>query len=132
MKILLVDDSAVQRKMIINIIRKAGFDNETLEAENGKVAIGIVGQNYKDIGLILCDWNMPVMSGIEFVQGMAKVPAVASIPIIMVTTEGTEEKMEQAYKTHPNLRGYVVKPFTPEQLKLKIEPVLQNQPPAQQ
>ncbi len=128
MKILVVDDSAVQRKMIINIIRKAGFEHEALEADNGKVAIGVVGQNYKDICLILCDWNMPVMSGIDFIQGMSKVPAVASIPIIMVTTEGTEDKIEQAYSTHPNLQGYVVKPFTPDQLKLKIAPFLEKNP----
>ena len=130
MKIVVVDDSAVQRKMIINIIRKAGFENEVLEADTGKTAIGVVGANFKDIGLVLCDWNMPVMSGIEFVAGMAKVPAVASIPIVMVTTEGTEDKIKEAYTKHPALAGYVTKPFTPDQLKEKIEPILKKQQPS--
>lgn len=130
MKIVVVDDSAVQRKMIINIIRKAGFENEVLEADTGKTAIGIVGANFKDIGLILCDWNMPVMSGIEFIEGMAKVPAVAGIPIVMVTTEGTEDKIKEAYTKHPNLAGYVTKPFTPDQLREKIEPIIRKQQPS--
>ena len=126
MKIVVVDDSGVQRKMIINIIRKAGFDNEILEADTGKTAIQIVGMQYKDIGLILCDWNMPVMNGYEFIAGMAKVPQVASIPIVMVTTEGTEAKIEQAYTAHPSLAGYITKPFTPDQLREKIEPIIKR------
>ncbi len=126
MKIVVVDDSAVQRKMIMNIIRKAGYENEILEADNGKTAIGVVGANFKDIGLILCDWNMPIMTGIEFVEGMAKVPAVSGIPIVMVTTEGTEDKIKEAYSKNPNLAGYVTKPFTPEQLREKIEAVIKK------
>ena len=124
MKILIVDDSAIQRKMIIQIISKAGFTNETLQAENGEDAIQILGTNFKDIGLILCDWNMPKMTGIEFIEGVAKVPAVANIPIVMVTTEGTEDKVKQAKTALPNLAGYVTKPFTPDQLREAIAPIL--------
>lgn len=124
MKVLVVDDSAVQRKMIIQIIRKAGFQNEVLEAADGKEAIQKLGLNFKDIGLILCDWNMPNMSGIEFLEGVAKVPQVAAIPCMMVTTEGSEDKIKEAHTKHPYLRGYITKPFTPEQLKEKIEQYL--------
>ena len=121
MKILIVDDSAVQRKMIASIIRKAGFDNEILEASDGKEAIQVIGKNYKDIGLVLCDWNMPNWSGLDVIAGIAKVPQVANVPIIMVTSEGTEASINKAYETNPQLAGYIVKPFTPEQLKEKIE-----------
>ncbi len=124
MKILVVDDSAVQRKIIIQIIRQAGFNNDVLEAQDGRDAIQKLGLNFKDVGLVLCDWNMPNLSGIEFIEGVAKVPQVAAIPLIMVTTEGTENKIEEAYSKHPRLAGYIIKPFTAEQLKSKIEPFL--------
>lgn len=123
-KILVVDDSGVQRKIIIQIIRKAGFEHDVVEAGDGEQALEVLAANYKDIGLILCDWNMPKMSGVEFIEGVAKVPAVAAIPIVMVTTEGTEGKIKQAYGAHPNLADYVIKPFTPEQLKGVISPIL--------
>ncbi len=126
MKILVVDDSALQRKMIIQIIRKAGFQDEVLEAADGQEAIQLLGTNYKDIGLVLCDWNMPNMSGGEFLEGVGKVPQVAKIPFFMVTSEGTDAKIKEAYAKHPLLRGYIVKPFTPEQLKEKIDPVLKT------
>ncbi len=126
-KILVLDDSGVQRKMIIQIIRKAGFENGTLEAADGEAGIQQLGTNFKDVGLVLCDWNMPGMNGLEFIEGVAKVPPVADIPIVMVTTEGTEEKIKEAYTAHSNLAGYVKKPFTPDQLKAVISPILQRQ-----
>ena len=124
MKILVVDDSAVQRKMIMSIIKKAGFQNEILEAADGKEAIKILGTNFKEIGLILCDWNMPNWTGLDFIEGVAKVPQVAQTPIVMVTAEGTEDAIRKAYDKHPGLAGYIVKPFTPDQLRSKIEPFL--------
>lgn len=126
MKILVVDDSAVQRKMITQIIRKAGFENEVMEAGDGKLAIQALGTSYAEIGLILCDWNMPNLSGIEFIEAVAKVPQVAAIPILMVTTEGTEAKIKEAHEKHPGLAGYITKPFSAEQLKEKIEPFLKQ------
>lgn len=123
-KILVVDDSSVQRKMIIQIIRKAGFTNDILEAGDGLEAIGVLGENFQDIGVVLCDWNMPNMNGLEFIEGVGQVPAVASVPIVMVTTEGTADKIAQAKAANQNLRGYVVKPFTPDQLKEAVAPIL--------
>ena len=122
-KILVVDDSGVQRKMIIQIIRKAGFTNETMEASDGEKAVEVIGNNFEDIGLVLCDWNMPNMLGIEVVGALAKIPQLAPIPVVMVTTEGTEAKIDEAKKAHPNLAGYVTKPFTPERLKEVISPL---------
>lgn len=124
-KILVVDDSGVQRKMIIQIIKKAGFENETLEAEDGAKAIEVLAGNFADVAIVLCDWNMPNMSGLEFITAVAKVPAVSGVPIVMVTTEGTEDKMAEARAANPNLAGYIPKPFTPDLLKTTIEPILQ-------
>jgi two-component system, chemotaxis family, chemotaxis protein CheY len=73
---------------------------------------------------VLCDWNMPNMNGLEFVEGVAQVPAVAAVPVVMVTTEGTADKIAQAKAANPNMKGYVIKPFTPEQLKEAIAPIL--------
>lgn len=126
MKILIVDDSGVQRRMIVSILRKAGYENEVLEAGDGQEAIKQLGVNYKDVGLILCDWNMPNLSGIDFLTAVAKVPQVAVIPCIMITSEGTDIKMKEAYEKHPFLAGYISKPFTPEQLKEKLDPVLKK------
>ncbi len=125
-KILVVDDSSVQRKMIHQIIKQAGFENDVLEAGNGEDAIQVLGTNFKEVGLILCDWHMPEMNGVEFIAGVAKVQAVAEIPVVMVTTAGTEEKLKQAYSVHPNLKGYVVKPFTSEKLRTIIAPLLES------
>jgi len=126
-KILVVDDSGIQRKMIIQIIRKAGFQNDILEAADGEKAIESIGNNYQDIGLILCDWIMPKMSGIEVVGALAKIPLLAKLPVIMVTTEGTEAKINEAKIANSNLAGYVTKPFTPERLKETISPILNRE-----
>ncbi len=123
-KILVVDDSSVQRKMIIQIVKKAGFENDILEAGDGLQAIEVLGSNFQDVGIVLCDWNMPNMSGLEFIEGIAKVPMLAAIPVVMVTTEGTEDKIKEAKTANPNLAGYVAKPFTADQLKAAIDPIL--------
>ena len=125
-QILIVDDSLVQRRIIIQALRKAGFECPVLEAASGEQAIKVLGVNFRDIALILCDWHMPEMNGLEFIAGVAKVPAVAKIPAVMVTAVGTEEKMRQAYATHPNLKGYLIKPFTAEQLAATLTPLLSS------
>lgn len=124
MKILVVDDSSVQRKFIISSIRQAGFKNEILEAPNGNLAIEQLGKNYKDIGLILCDWHMPELSGIEFLAAVGKIPQLLKIPLVMVTVETTESKIQAAKSAHPSLAGYLLKPFTPAQLTNVIGPIL--------
>ena len=124
-KILIVDDSGVQRKMIIQILHKLGLTHETIEAGDGMEAISVVGEHFSDIGLILCDLNMPNMNGLDLIKGLADVPAVATVPVVMVTTEGSAAMIAQAKAAHPNLAGYVVKPFTPEQLKQAISPILE-------
>lgn len=116
MKIFVIDDSLLERKLIIGLLRKAGIANDVLEAADGEMALEILGRNYNEICLILLDWQMPKVNGLEFMQGVLKVPATALLPIVMVTASGSDECKKQAYSVNPKLAGYVVKPIKPEKL----------------
>lgn len=109
LKILVVDDSALMRKMVLRALRQSdcGVDT-TFEAENGQAALEAVAAHKPDA--VLCDWNMPVMNGLEFIQALRE----PKPPVIMLTTEGTGDKREQAMAA--GAVGYVTKPFTPEKL----------------
>lgn len=116
MKILVVDDSDLERELLIEVLRGSGVTNDFLQAKNGEEAIKILGTNFKEVCLILLDWQMPEMSGLEFMEGVVKVPAVSMIPIIMVTASGTDENKKKVRNVNPNLGGYVVKPYNPDEL----------------
>jgi two-component system, chemotaxis family, chemotaxis protein CheY len=116
MKILIVDDSLMDRKLLMNVLRKNGIEHDFLEAVNGEDGIKVLSGNYKDIGLILLDWQMPKMDGIAFMKGIRSVPEVSEIPIVMITASSSEENKKQAHEVNPNLAGYVIKPFRPETL----------------
>ena len=124
MKILLVDDSVLDRKLMIRILMKAELPHEILQAQDGEEALEILAHNYQDIGLVLLDWQMPKMSGIELMAGMTKVPLLALIPVIMVTASGSEENKKMAREINPNLAGYLVKPYKPEELLQLMKPYL--------
>jgi len=126
-KILVIDDADLERELLIEILKGAGIKNECLEAKNGEEAIQVLGTSYKNIGLILLDWQMPEMSGLEFMEGVVKVPTVASIPIIMVTASGTEDNKKKAKNVNPSLAGYIIKPYTPKTLVEVIKPLLSEQ-----
>ena len=124
MKILIIDDSLLDRKLSMNMLKKSGVTHEILQAVDGEEGLRIVGQNFKDIGLILLDWQMPKVNGIEFMKATRNVPEVSGIPIVMITASGSEENKRMARDTNPNLAGYLVKPYTPEQLMETIRPHL--------
>ena len=115
-KILVVDDSDVEGELLIEVLKGASVTNSFLQAKTGEDAVQILGTQYKEIGLILLDWQMPKMSGMEFMEAVVKVPTVAAIPIIMVTASGTDENKKKARVVNPSLIGYIVKPYTPESL----------------
>ncbi len=124
MKILVIDDSDLERELLIEVLKGAGVKDEFLQARSGEEAIQILGTRFKEIGLILLDWQMPEMSGMEFMEGVVKVPTVAKIPIVMVTASGSEENKKKAKEVNPNLAGYVVKPYTPNSLLDTIKPYI--------
>ena len=118
---LIVDDSSVMRKIVERSLRQAGLDLcKVFEAGNGAEALSVLQGDKVD--LILCDINMPVMDGLEFVKQLAGVENAKGTPVVMITTEGSEAHVVQALSA--GARGYIRKPFTPEQVKEQVIPVL--------
>ena len=118
---LIVDDSSVMRKIIERSLRQAGIELEkVVEASNGAEALVALQNNTVD--LILCDINMPVMDGLEFVRQVHTVESAKGVPIVMITTEGSESHVVQALTA--GARGYIRKPFTADQVKEHVVPVL--------
>jgi two-component system chemotaxis response regulator CheY len=121
LKILIVDDSAVMRKIVERALRQAGLEiGEVLEASNGAEALVEVQKGSLDI--ILSDINMPVMDGLEFLKSLATVEAAKGVPVIMITTEGSEARVVEALSA--GAKGYLRKPFTPDQVKERVSPLL--------
>lgn len=121
MRVLIVDDSSVMRKVVERSLRQAGISiGQVLEAGNGMEALAVLLQEKVD--LILCDINMPVMDGLEFVKHLSGMENVNGIPVVMITTEGSEGHVVQALSA--GARGYIRKPFTPDQVKEHVLPVL--------
>ncbi|EPV8106661.1 response regulator [Campylobacter lari] len=119
MKLLVVDDSSTMRRIIKNTLVRLGH-KDVLEAEHGVEAWDLLSQN-DDIKVLITDWNMPEMNGLELVKKVRAEEKYADMPIIMVTTEGGNEVIT-ALKAGVN--NYIVKPFTPQVLKEKLEDVL--------
>jgi two-component system chemotaxis response regulator CheY len=118
---LIIDDSSVMRKIVERSLRQAGIDlSDVLQAGNGAEALSVLKDNAVD--LILCDINMPVMDGIEFIKQLPGVENAKNVPVVMITTEGSEAHVVQALSC--GARGYIRKPFTPEQVKEHVVPVL--------
>jgi two-component system chemotaxis response regulator CheY len=109
------------RKIIERALRQAGLDpGEVLEATNGAEALVEVQKGSLDI--ILSDINMPVMDGLEFLKTLPTIPAAKGVPVIMITTEGSEARVVEALSA--GAKGYLRKPFTPEQVKERVTPLL--------
>ncbi|MCX7856715.1 MAG: response regulator [Deltaproteobacteria bacterium] len=116
MKVLVVDDFATMRKIIKNVLKQIDIESVT-EAENGKQALEILKNEKFD--LIISDWIMPEMTGIEFLKACKGDENIKKIPFIMVTAEAQKSSVIEAIKSGAD--NYIVKPFTPEKLKEAIE-----------
>ena len=118
---LIVDDSSVMRKIVERSLRQAGIELEkVVEAGDGTEALAVLGKEKVD--LILCDINMPMMNGLEFVKSLGTVENAKGVPVVMITTEGSENYVVQALSA--GARGYIRKPFTPEQVKEHVLPLV--------
>jgi two-component system chemotaxis response regulator CheY len=118
MKILVVDDFATMRRIIKNILKQLGYDNVE-EADDGANALKKLRASKFDF--VVTDWNMPNMSGLDLVKAMRADEALKETPILMVTAEAMKENIVEAVKSGVN--NYIVKPFTAEVMKAKIEKI---------
>jgi two-component system chemotaxis response regulator CheY len=118
MKFLVVDDSVTMRRIIANALRRIGH-TDIIEATDGREALGRFDDS---IGLIITDWNMPNMNGLEFTRAVRAMPEGQAVPIMMVATRGAREDIIAAVDAGVN--NYILKPFTPSVLKEKIDRLL--------
>ncbi len=119
--ILIVDDSFPMRAVIKKVIKASGFDvGEFFEASNGKEALQVMDQQWLD--LVLTDHNMPDMNGLELLKAMKRNDTLTDIPVVMVTTEGSDRRVEQFLNS--GVTAYIKKPFTPEQIKSHLNRIL--------
>lgn len=118
MKFLVVDDSVTMRRIIINSLHRIGY-TDCVEAGDGVEALERFSP---EIDFVITDWNMPNMGGLDFVKALRERPDGATIPILMVTARSIREDILAAAEAGVN--NYVVKPFTPQVLKEKIDQVL--------
>jgi two-component system, chemotaxis family, chemotaxis protein CheY len=119
--ILVIDDSAMMRKIILRLLGQAGLTvSSALEAADGSEALAILGDHTPM--LILCDINMPNITGLELLARIRSEKLAADVPIVMITTENSEAQVRQAIAL--GARGYIRKPFTVDDVKATIIPLL--------
>jgi two-component system chemotaxis response regulator CheY len=116
MRFLVVDDSSTMRRIIINTLNKLGY-KECHEAANGREGVERLATTQVD--MVITDWNMPEMSGIDFIKAVRSNAATKHLPVLMVTTNAAQDDIVQAL--HAGVNNYVVKPFTPDTIRDKIE-----------
>jgi len=120
LKLLVVDDSSTMRRIIKNTLSRLNY-NDVIEGEHGLEAWEYLDKN-ADIDMLITDWNMPEMNGLELVKKVRADARFSDMPIIMVTTEGGKTEVITALKAGVN--NYIVKPFTPQVLKEKLQAVI--------
>jgi len=119
--VLIVDDSNAMRAVIKKIISMSGFKmDKCLDAENGREALDTLAHEWVDV--IISDINMPVMNGLELLARLKKDDLYREIPVIMISTEGSEERMREALDG--GALGFIKKPFLPEELRRKLYEII--------
>lgn len=121
MRVLIVDDSSVMRKIVERALRQAGLD-PLVVLEAGSGVEGLEALKTNTVQLILSDINMPSMDGLEFLRQMRAQKLADGVPVVMITTESSEEHVKQAILA--GAQGYIRKPFTAEQVKERVLPLL--------
>jgi len=120
-KVLVVDDVTAMWKIIRNVLKEIG-SNHICEADNGAAALSLLRS--EKIGLVLTDWNIPPMTGLELLQRIRREPASKDIPVSKVTTKGQKENILDAIKAGAD--NFVVKPLTAETIREKIEQIFRT------
>jgi two-component system chemotaxis response regulator CheY len=119
MKFLVVDDFSTMRRIIKNLLHDLGYPNVT-EADDGKTALPMLQSGGFDF--LISDWNMPGMSGLDLIKAVRSDAKLAKMPVLMLTAEAKREQIIEAAQAGVN--GYVIKPFTAETLKEKLDKIL--------
>ncbi|MCW9024346.1 MAG: chemotaxis response regulator CheY [Gammaproteobacteria bacterium] len=120
-KILVVDDFSTMRRIIKNLLRDLGFTN-TEEADDGLTALPMLQSG--SFELLVTDWNMPGMQGIDLLKAVRADEKLASLPVLMVTAEQKKEQIVEAAQAGVN--GYIVKPFTAQTLEEKLKKIFER------
>ena len=118
MRVLIVDDFSTMRRIVRNILRQIGLNN-VVEADDGTTAWDVL--NREKIDFIVSDWNMPKMTGIELLRKVRGSEEYADVPFLMVTAEAQQENIIEAVQAR--VSNYIVKPFTAETMKQKIDKI---------
>jgi len=122
MKVIAADDSRLVRGIVEKTVVSIGF--EAILAQNGKEALNILESDSRDIDLVLLDWNMPVLNGIDVIRAMRRDDRLKEIPVLMVSTESEDDRIREAMSA--GAQGYLTKPFTADQLIDAIRRVLEK------
>ncbi len=121
MRVLIVDDFSTMRRIIKNLLTDLGFNN-TVEAEDGHSALAVLRQDA--VELVITDWNMPGMTGIELLREIRADAKFRTLPVLMVTAEAKREQIIEAAQNGVN--GYIIKPFTAQTLEEKLNKVFER------
>lgn len=116
MKIFIVDDSELNRTLLIKTLQKAGVENEILQAQDGQSALDMLEAEHKNICLMFLDWQLPKIDGLEILKRIARNPQTRFLPVVMLTSASSPESEEIARLLNPNLKDFLVKPLKPEQI----------------
>ena len=119
LKFLVVDDFSTMRRIIKNLLHDLGYSNVT-EADDGKTALPMLQAGNFDF--LITDWNMPGMPGLDLIKAVRADEKLAKMPVLMLTAEAKREQIIEAAQAGVN--GYVIKPFTAETLKEKLDKIL--------
>lgn len=118
--ILIVDDFSTMRRILKNILRQLGYSS-IAEADDGSTAVDALKAGGTTFGLIISDWNMPKMTGIELLKYVRQTEEIKDTPFLMVTAEAQQDNIMEAVKA--KVSNYIVKPFTAETLGEKIDKI---------
>ncbi|NTW41285.1 MAG: response regulator [Cellulomonadaceae bacterium] len=116
MRALVIDDSRTMRRIIVGVLRSMGFD--TIEAGDGREALDILATGI-EVDLACIDWNMPVMNGLEFVMAVRADRSLRELTLMMITTESETNQIVRALAA--GAHEYVIKPFTPDAIRDKLQ-----------
>jgi two-component system chemotaxis response regulator CheY len=124
MRYLIVDDSLTMRKIVISALRTLGIE-DVVEAGDGQE--GLAKIYAEKVDFVITDWNMPKMTGLELTKAIRADDAIKNLPILMISTRELKQDIIEAH--HAKVNNYIVKPFTPQVLKEKIDTILKTVEP---